>query len=81
MSLPETIGTIGVALLLLAFALNLMGMLDRTSRGYLTMNLVGGVLACSASVLIGFIPFVVLEDFWSAVALGGLLAHSSVAEE
>ncbi len=81
MSLPETIGTIGVALILLAFVLNLMAMLDRRSRAYLTLNLVGGVLACAASVLIGFVPFVVLEGIWSAVALGGLLRLSPVAEE
>jgi len=80
MSLPETIGTTGVALILLAFVLNLVGMLERTSRPYLLMNLVGGVLACSASVLIGFIPFVVLEGIWSAVALGGLFRHSFARE-
>lgn len=72
MSLPEMLGTIGVALILLAFTLNLMGVIHRTSPRYLSMNLVGGVLSCVASMLIGFIPFVILEGTWAAVALGAL---------
>lgn len=74
MSSSEWIGSLGVALLLAAFFLNLFGFLQRTSRTYQGMNAVGAGLSCYASVLIGFLPFVVLEGTWSLVAMVALLA-------
>lgn len=73
MTASEWIGSTGVALLLAAFFLNLFGFLNRRSRSYQTMNAVGAGLSCYASYLIGFVPFVVLEGTWSAVALAALL--------
>ena len=67
------IGSVGVALLLLAFFLNLVGWLRADGRPYLTLNLVGGSLACYSSYLIAFMPFVLLEGTWAAVAAVGLL--------
>ena len=65
---PTLIGSIGVTILLIAFALNLLRMLSANSPAYLTMNLVGSVLAGISSYLIGFVPFVVLEGAWALVA-------------
>lgn len=62
------IGSIGVTILLAAFALNLLRVLSTNSPAYLAMNLVGSVLAGISSYLIGFIPFVVLEGAWALVA-------------
>ncbi|OQA42135.1 MAG: hypothetical protein BWY52_02325 [Chloroflexi bacterium ADurb.Bin325] len=62
------IGSVGVALLLLAFLLNLIKRLAQDSVAYTTLNLVGATLSGYASWLIGFIPFVVLEGTWAAVA-------------
>lgn len=76
MSFAETIASIGVALILIAFLLNLLGWMDRNSRGYLILNLVGAVLACVSSILITFIPFVILEAVWAAAALIGLMRTS-----
>jgi hypothetical protein len=72
MTTPEWIGSIGVALLLAAFFLNLFGFLPRTARSYHSMNVLGAGLSCYASYLIGFLPFVVLEGTWSVVALVAL---------
>jgi hypothetical protein len=72
-SFAETIASLGVALILVAFVLNLAGVMDRDSRIYLTLNLVGAVLACLSSILITFIPFVILEAVWAAAALIGLM--------
>jgi hypothetical protein len=72
MSGPEYIGSVGVALILVAFAGNLAGRMDARSTVYLLLNLVGAALACLSSALIGFIPFVVMEGVWFAVALWGL---------
>ena len=68
MDFPTVVGSAGVSLLLLAFFLNLFRFLDAEKYPYLVMNLVGGSLACYSSHLIGFMPFVVLEGTWAAVA-------------
>lgn len=69
MTVADGVGSLGVALLLVAFALNLSGRLDRRSRLYQGINGIGAGLACYASWLIGFLPFVVLEGVWAAVAV------------
>lgn len=64
----DWIGSTGVALLLLAFALNLTGHLRHESLTYPAMNLVGAGLAAYASWLIDYMPFVVLEGTWVVVS-------------
>ncbi|HKS94782.1 MAG TPA: hypothetical protein VJV74_01485 [Terriglobia bacterium] len=63
------IGSLGVALLLAAFLLNLVKLLRADGRIYMSLNLVGAALACYSSYLIGFMPFVVLEGVWAMAAL------------
>lgn len=70
--MSTVIGSIGVALLLLAFFLNLFGFLA-AGRRYALMNLIGGALSAYASYLIDYMPFVVLEGTWAVVALIALL--------
>ena len=72
MSFAEVLGTIGVSMLLVGFFLNLFGLMRRNSFKYVLLNLFGGGLACTASVLIEFFPFVILEGTWTVVALVGL---------
>lgn len=67
------IGSAGVALLLIAFFLNLIKRLPQDSVAYTLLNLVGAALAGYASWLIGFIPFVVLEGTWAVVAAVALV--------
>jgi hypothetical protein len=62
------IGSLGVALLLLAFLLNLVRVLSTESYPYTALNLAGASLAGYASYLIGFVPFVILEGTWAVVA-------------
>jgi hypothetical protein len=69
MSVSEAAGSIGVALLLIAFFLNLFGLMSSDSRMYQSMNAVGAGISCYASYLIGFAPFVILEGTWCAVAV------------
>jgi hypothetical protein len=67
------VGFFGVAILLVAFFLNLLRYLRADSAIYLGLNLVGAALACWSSYLIEFMPFVLLEGTWAivaAVALG-----------
>lgn len=76
---PEAIGFIGVALLLLAFFLNLFRLLKAESALYLTLNLIGAGLACTSSYLIDFLPFVLLEATWALVAAVALLRKIDAA--
>ncbi len=68
-----TIGFFGVALLLLAFLLNLLKVLRSDGSIYLGLNCVGAGLACYSSYLIMFMPFVLLEGVWAAVAMAGIV--------
>ncbi len=73
----DWIGATGVATLLAAFALSLRGTLTAKSRLYQWMNLLGAGLACWASVLIEYWPFVVLEGTWAAAALAALVRRAA----
>jgi len=72
MSPSNLLGTIGVALLLAAFLLNLFGFVMPDSWRYQLLNAAGAGLSCYASWLIGFIPFVVLEATWGIVAIAAM---------
>lgn len=75
---PATlIGSLGVALLLVAFLMNVLKVMRADSYAYTWLNLVGATLACYSSYLIDFMPFVVLEGVWALVA-GGALARKAV---
>jgi hypothetical protein len=73
MQSSDIIGSIGVALLLIAYFMNLFALLGQESKVYGILNVAGAGLACYASLMIGFIPFVILEGMWAIVALIGML--------
>lgn len=65
----DWVGAVGVSLLLLAFALNVFGSLDRQSLSYSLLNVIGAGVAAYASWLIDYLPFLALEGTWCAVSL------------
>ena len=73
MALSDWIGTIGVSLLLIAFALNIGGKLSATSKTYLLLNIAGAGLAGVSSYMINFWPFVVLESVWVIATVFALI--------
>ncbi len=73
MTIADLIGSLGVGLLLLAFLLQLTGRLSTGSVAYALLNTVGAGLACAASALLPYWPFVVLEGSWTLVSLGALV--------
>ena len=73
MSFSSWIGSGGVCLLLIAFFLNLFRILSQDHRIYILLNIIGAALSCYASLLIRFIPFVVLEACWCLVACAALI--------
>ena len=73
MSAGSLIGTLGVSLLLIAFALNITKRITAESGTYLWLNLIGSVLAGISSYLIAFWPFVILEGVWAIATLFALI--------
>lgn len=76
MSLPDLINSAGVSLILIAFLLLTLKKVDSQSVAYNVLNLVGAGLACYGSVLIGAVPFVVLEGIWCLVAIYALIRRN-----
>ena len=74
-SLGEILGSVGVALLLLAFLMNLLKKWSQDSLTYILMNTIGAGLACASSVLIHFFPFIILEGTWMLVSLFALAKY------
>ena len=77
LTLNDWIGFAGVAILLLAFLLNLIGKLSKDGITYILLNIIGAGLACLASWLINYIPFVVLEATWTLVSVWALINYFS----
>lgn len=75
MNITDWIGFIGVTILLVAFFLNLRNVIEKDSLAYILMNLVGAAIACAASVLLNYIPFIILEGCWTLVSLYGLITY------
>ncbi|MDO9000674.1 MAG: hypothetical protein Q7W45_12975 [Bacteroidota bacterium] len=73
MNLSDWIGTIGVTLLLIAFALNIAKKITPESSSYLILNILGAGLAGVSSYMINFWPFVVLESVWVLASLLALI--------
>ena len=69
----DYIGFTGVFILLIAFLLNLAGKISKDSAVYILLNIAGAALACIASWLIHYIPFVILEGTWTLVSIVAFL--------
>ena len=77
----DWIGFSGVAILLLAFLLNLVGKLSKDGPGYILMNIAGAGLACIASWLIRYMPFVLLEGVWCLVSVWALIRYLQTSKK
>ena len=75
MSFSEITGSLGVAILLLAFVLNMLKIINTESLSYLLLNFIGAGIACFASWLIPYFPFVILEGVWAVVSLVSLVKY------
>ena len=59
MNYNDIIGTVGVGLILIAYFCTTFGWLNSKSKLFFLLNIVGAGLACYASWLINYWPFVV----------------------
>ena len=75
MSLVDWIGFIGVFQILLAYVLNVIGKIGKNDLPFILLNLVGASLACYASILMSYVPFILLEGIWAGVSLISLVKY------
>ena len=69
----DIIGSIGVAMILIAYFLNTENLIPVNGKFFYVINIIGAALACYASYLIAYWPFVILEGTWTLVSLYGLM--------
>ncbi|MBK8657272.1 MAG: hypothetical protein KBG02_14710 [Haliscomenobacter sp.] len=73
MNLTDWIGAAGVSVLLVAYVLSLRNILSKDGSAYAFLNFLGAALACLASVMLRYWPFIVLEAAWALVSLAALI--------
>ena len=75
MNLTDWVGVVGVSILLIAFLLNLWNKIASNSLTYILLNLMGAGIACVASIMLKYLPFIILEAVWTLVTLGSLIKY------
>ena len=75
MNIIDWVGFIGVFMILLSYVLNVSGKLARNDLMFILLNLVGAGMACLASILLKYLPFIVLEGAWTFVSLFTLVKY------
>jgi hypothetical protein len=75
MTTTDWIGFAGVSILLIAYFLNLANKISKDGVAYIVLNLIGAALACIASALIHYLPFIILEAAWTIVSLFALIKY------
>ena len=71
----DIIGTIGVFQILLAYILNLAGKIEKNNLSFILLNLIGAGMACAASVLMIYFPFIILEGVLTFVSVIALIKY------
>jgi hypothetical protein len=73
MAFNDIIGTLGVGLILIAYFFNIKALIPKDGFLYFLLNIIGAGLACYASVLINYLPFIILEATWVLVSIWGFM--------
>ena len=73
MNFSEVLGSFGVGILLFAFILNMLKIVKTDSLLYPLLNFLGAAIACYASFLIPYFPFVILEGAWTMLSLFAII--------
>ena len=75
MNAVDWIGFIGVFQILLAYMLNVMGKVSHKDLSFILLNLIGAAMACLSSILLNYVPFIILEGVWTFISLISLLKY------
>jgi uncharacterized protein with PQ loop repeat len=81
MNSTDWIGASGVLLILLAYFLNVIKKIKTDDLAFISLNLVGASLACAASFLLRYWPFIILEACWSLISLYSLIKYMRKPEK
>ncbi|WP_394759804.1 hypothetical protein [Flavobacterium sp.] len=73
MNYNDLIGSLGVSIVLVAYFLNIYSLIKKDGLLFYSLNILGATIACYASVLINYMPFIILEGTWAIVSIFGLL--------
>ena len=76
----DWIGTVGVFVLLLAYFLVALNMIDPKGIVYILLNLIGAVVAGVASYFLNYWPFIILEGAWTTVSVYSLIQYFKAAK-
>ena len=71
----DWIGFAGVFQILLAYVLNVIGKVGKNDLAFILLNLIGASMACYASVLMSYMPFILLEGIWAGVSMISLIKY------
>lgn len=77
MTIIDWIGTLGVFQILLAYFLNVTGKISNNNLSFILLNLIGATMACLASILLNYWPFIILEMIWAVVSTYSLIKYFS----
>lgn len=77
MSIVDWIGFFGVFQILLAYILTVVKTIKANSLIFILLNLSGSIMACVASILIKYMPFVILEGAWALVSIYSLFTYKN----
>ena len=80
MKFTDWLGFLGVTILLIAFFLNLINVLNKNGITYMVLNIIGAGIACAASIAINYLPFIILEGVWTLVSVAILLKSLMTAK-
>jgi hypothetical protein len=75
MQAVDWLGFVGVFQILLAYFLNVTGKVTNNSLVFILLNLIGATMACIASLLLDYLPFIILEGIWALIALYSLIQY------
>jgi hypothetical protein len=81
MTYNDSIGAIGVGIILIAYFLNNFSFIKRNGNLYYIMNIIGASIACYTSLLINYIPFVILEGVWALISVISLVKNIKKRQE
>jgi hypothetical protein len=73
MNYNDLVGFIGIFITLFAYFLATVALIKKDGKLFYVMNAVGAALACYASILINYWPFVILEGTWTLISVYGLM--------
>lgn len=75
MTTIDLLGFSGVSMILIAYFLNINHRIDTDNIWYILLNLFGAILACMASWLMEYYPFVLLEGTWTVVSMVAFIKY------